>query len=45
MYQKFIDWVKKHPIEKYKKYIERYELQTKWIEKNRGKPLDEVYAR
>lgn len=27
------------------KYIERYDVQTKWIEENRGKPLDEVFVK
>jgi hypothetical protein len=31
MYRRFFQWLKEHPIDKIAKYVERYELQTKWI--------------
>jgi hypothetical protein len=31
MYRRFFQWLREHPIDKIAKYVERYELQTKWI--------------
>ena len=33
--KKYFEWLRIHPIDKIAKYIERYDLQTKWIHEQR----------
>lgn len=35
-YTKYLQWLTEHPIDKIRKYLERYELQTKWIKEKRA---------
>ena len=36
-YGNYFDWLRRHPVKQIGKYMERYELQTEWIVKERVK--------
>jgi hypothetical protein len=37
-----IGWLRMHPVEQIRKYIERYDMQTQWIKENMGKTNNEI---